>query len=253
MCYYYIRMKKSFYVLLFIVLGAIIGGIVAWSAELAYLSILEADALKKGIPDALGYVYNSDDPFDYVYVVFVVVGIIVGMIQGLQNWEWLYGDRMIIVKRRIHVRTFILYGVLTLVICALAYTTDTLDVRSFFEREKGTSLGLVSQHEKQRSFSSVSGIVLLSVSCEGVGRGREGRSAFDCVQPYSALFGVFQGGTIVKTVESTENGVFEVKLSPGQYALRPLPVTERLVSFDPIDFSLAEGEEKRFEVLFESI
>lgn len=245
-------MKKGLYTLLFIGLGVIISGMVAWSTELAYLSVLEADSLKGGIPDALGYVYNSDDPFDYVYIVFVALGVVVGAVQGLRTWERLYGDRMIIVQHRVHTQTLVLYGILTLLVCALAYTTDTFGLRSFFEKEKGASLSLINQYEEENPFSSVSGVALLSVSCGEVEREQEGR-VFDCVRPYSALFGVFQGNTIIKTIESTENGVFKVGLPPGQYVLRPLPVTGRQVSFNPIDFSLTEGEEKQLEVLFRSI
>ncbi len=245
-------MKKSLYILLFIGLSVIISGMVAWSAELAYLSILEADSLIGGIPDGLGYVYNSNDPFDYVYIIFVALGVIVGAVQGVRMWERLYGDQMIIVRHRINTQILVLYAILTLLVCALAYTTNTFGIRSFFEKEKVASLSLINQYEEGNSFSSVSGVTLLTVSCEEAEKRQEGRVS-DCVRPYSALFGVFQDNTIVKTVESTENGVFKVSLPPGRYILQPLPVTDQHVLFSPIDFSLAEGEGKQFEILFRSI
>lgn len=244
-------MKRPFYVVMFALLGSVIGAIVAWSTEFAYLTMLDFESIGD-ISVALGYAFDKKDAFNYVYLILFALGTVVGVIHGLKAWDQVYGDKIIPLRRGNKSISIALYTMLIAGILILASVTDVFGFKEIGKSEsdkKSESLVL----ERITQTSTVYGIVMIDEACEegkaGIITGRE-----KCVsRPYQTEFALFKAGEIQKVVESNENGSFEVLVPPGEYEIKILPGSKAEVNLKNSTFLANAGEKIKLEVRYAEV
>ncbi len=241
-------MKRPFYVVLFAALGLVIGAIVAWSTEFAYLTMLDFQSIDD-ISTTLGYAFGKQDPFNYVYLALVAVGLIVGVVQGLKTWDQVYGDRIIPLRRGNRTVVVILYTTLSLGIIALATVTDVFGFKEIGKQEILVEKK-ISNGERVTQTSTLYGIVLLDEACDESSVGSTTERQKCPPRPYQTKFALFKNGKVERVVESNENGSFEVVVPSGEYEVRVLPGSKASVNLKDAIVSAEAGEKTKFEVRY---
>lgn len=241
-------MKKTLYTIMFGILGAVVGAIVSWSTEFAYLTMLDYPSID-GVSAAVGYSFEERDLFNYIYLVFVAIGIIIGVVEGLKTWDHIYSDRIIPLRQQNKYIKVFLYAALAVGIVAFAAVTDVFGFEQMGERldkEKESSLT-----DPLSQTSILYGVVLIDdTACMGNG-GINADEVRECLpRPYQTKFALFREGKIEKVVESNENGSFEVSLLPGTYEARKLPDDRAAVNVQNMVVSTRAGERTKLEVRY---
>lgn len=244
-------MKRPFYVVLFAVLGSVIGAIVAWSTEFAYLTMLDYQSIGD-ISTALGYAFDKKDAFNYVYLILVALGTVVGVIHGLKAWDQVYGDKIIPLRQGNKSISIALYTALIVGILILASVTDVFgfkEIGRFDGSKKSDALVM----ERVAQTSTVYGIVMIDEACEEGKVGAVARREKCVSRPYQTEFALFKEGEIEKVIESNENGSFEVLVPPGEYEIKVLPGSKAEVNLKNSTFLANAGEKIKLEVRYAEV
>jgi hypothetical protein len=247
--------KKALYVLLFSVLGTLLGALVSFATELSYFALIE---MMQG-----GDVVFLHDTGPYNLFVILVgvlscIGFVMGYIQGRRAWDYVYGD-CVGSRRKGRLAFIIALSILVVSVAILGFRQNVFGLTATVmehanqvpsQADSDTRIATI------RPRSGIRGVVMIGPVCQQNALKKTISSttpAETCGdQPYETELAVYRDDVVIKTFTSAGNGNFELSITPGSYAIGKLPGSSSLPRLSKIPVLVVEGDILDIPVRLES-
>ena len=189
--------------------------------------------------------------FDILAIALIILGLVVGFLQGSIAWDMTYGNRVRRTNRQsTRLVRMPLFLLLIIVVGLFTVTFDPFDVRAFMARHTSNDTLTGDVASAGAYTSGIRGIVIVSDTCS---KQRLATSSLGCVErPYETELAIFQGLRVIKVVTSSGNGEFSAVLGEGEYEIGQLPDSPPRPSLKKVPFRVVPKEFVDVKLRFES-